>query len=91
MKVPIASRLSKIGSAAKVLVRLLGLKDSDEVRIAGVKVGQVQSVKLEGDRVRVTFKAKDAFIGSDSTAAIEIKTLLGQKYMSIQPRGSEPL
>jgi hypothetical protein len=29
-KVPIASRLSKIGSAAKVLVRLLGLNDFDE-------------------------------------------------------------
>ena len=35
-----------------------GLKPSNEVRIAGVKVGQVTGVELEGDRVVVSFKVR---------------------------------
>lgn len=68
-----------------------GLKPSDEVRIAGVKVGTVSSVDLAGDRVDVKFKAKDAFIGDQTTAAIQIKTVLGSKYLSLEPRGAESL
>ena len=33
-----------------------GLKPNDEVRIAGVRVGKVNSVELDGDHVRVDFK-----------------------------------
>lgn len=35
-----------------------GLKPGDEVRIAGVKVGKVEEVDLDGDHVKVTFKVK---------------------------------
>ena len=68
-----------------------GLKPSDEVRIAGVKVGKVSSVDLDGDRVEVKFKAKDAFIGDQTSAAIQIKTVLGSKFLSLEPRGAESL
>ncbi|KAA0020207.1 MCE family protein [Antrihabitans cavernicola] len=68
-----------------------GLKPTDEVRIAGVKVGSVSSVDLKGDHVDVKFKAKDAFIGDQTTAAIQIKTVLGSKYLSLEPRGADSL
>ncbi|MCT9090168.1 MCE family protein [Streptomyces sp. ASQP_92] len=64
-----------------------GLRDGDEVRIAGVKVGEVSGVALDGAKVKVSFKVKDAWIGDASTAAIAIKTLLGEKYLAIDPLG----
>ncbi|GGU28460.1 ABC transporter substrate-binding protein [Streptomyces violascens] len=65
-----------------------GLRDGDEVRIAGVKVGEVSGVSLDGAKVKVTFKVKHAWIGDASTAAIAIKTLLGEKYLAIDPLGT---
>jgi phospholipid/cholesterol/gamma-HCH transport system substrate-binding protein len=65
-----------------------GLKSGDEVRVAGVRVGEVKSVALDGARVEVTFKVKDAWIGDRSTVGIAIKTLLGSKYLAVDPLGS---
>ena len=68
-----------------------GLVAGNEVRVAGVKVGKVTKVKLNGDRVRVTFKVKDAWVGDRTTAMIRIKTLLGQKFVALDPQGTQPL
>ncbi|SFE99222.1 phospholipid/cholesterol/gamma-HCH transport system substrate-binding protein [Actinacidiphila alni] len=65
-----------------------GLRSGNEVRVAGVKVGKVTGVSLDGDRVKVTFRVKDTWIGDASTAAIGIKTLLGEKYLAVDPLGS---
>lgn len=65
-----------------------GLKPGQEVRVAGVKVGKVTGVSLDRDRVRVTFRVKDTWVGDASTAAIMIKTLLGSKYLALDPLGS---
>ncbi|WP_082393466.1 MCE family protein [Nocardia arizonensis] len=67
-----------------------GLKKGNEVRIAGVKVGQVADVRLDGDKVLVDFRTKDAWVGNETTASIQIKTVLGQKYLALDPRGTEP-
>jgi phospholipid/cholesterol/gamma-HCH transport system substrate-binding protein len=68
-----------------------GIEADDEVRIAGVKVGKVSDVELEQDRVVVTFKVKDAWVGDETTAAIKIKNVLGQKYLALEPDGREVL
>ena len=68
-----------------------GLIPSDDVTIAGVNVGKVTAVSLEGQHVRVDFKVKNAWIGDQSTADIKIKTLLGSKYIELTPAGSNPL
>ena len=60
-----------------------GLTDGNEVRVAGVKVGVVTDVDLEGDKVAVGFRAKDAWLGDDTRASIQIKTVLGQKYLAL--------
>ncbi|HET9142273.1 MCE family protein [Actinophytocola sp.] len=64
-----------------------GLVPDDEVRVAGVKVGKVRDIELDGDRVVVTFKVKDTWLGDRTRAAIKIKTLLGQKFLALEPDG----
>jgi phospholipid/cholesterol/gamma-HCH transport system substrate-binding protein len=65
-----------------------GLKTGDEVRIAGVRVGKVDSIDLEGDYVRVGFKIKtDSEFGIDTGAQIKIKTLLGAMFLALLPAG----
>ena len=69
-----------------------GLKANDEVRIAGVRVGKVESVALDGDHVKVTFRVKtDSEFGSLTQAAIKVKTLLGAMYLSLEPAGTGQL
>lgn len=68
-----------------------GLKAGNEVRVAGVKVGKVEEVTLDRDQVRVRFRVEDTWIGAQSTAAIEIKTMLGQKFLSVDPLGVDEL
>ncbi|MDJ0340988.1 MCE family protein [Streptomyces sp. H10-C2] len=66
-----------------------GLKSGDEVRIAGVKVGKVDDVDLDGDHVRVAFRINgNPRFGTETGASIRVKTILGAKYLSLQPKGS---
>jgi phospholipid/cholesterol/gamma-HCH transport system substrate-binding protein len=67
-----------------------GLQPGNEVRIAGVTVGKVTGVALAGAKVAVTFRVKDEWVGNRTTAAIDIKTLLGDKYLALDPLGNAP-
>jgi phospholipid/cholesterol/gamma-HCH transport system substrate-binding protein len=64
-----------------------GLKAGEEVRIAGVKVGKVTNVDLEGDHVQVKFTS-DSPMGDQTRAQIKIKTLLGSHFLALEPAGS---
>ena len=69
-----------------------GLKPNDEVRIAGVRVGKVKTVELAGDHVRVEFLVdRGVDFGSQTGAAIKVKTLLGAMYLALQPDGGGQL
>lgn len=69
-----------------------GLKVNDEVRIAGVRVGKVNSVELDGDSVKVGFKIKtDAEFGDQTRAAIKVKTILGSMFLALEPAGQGQL
>src|SRR3954454_13351324 len=68
-----------------------GLKPDDPVRVAGVKVGKVESLALEHGVVTVGLRVKDAFVGDRSEAAIKIETVLGAKSLALVPRGSGAL
>src|SRR4051794_8951955 len=69
-----------------------GLKPGDDVRIAGVKVGKVKSIDLDGAVVRVGIQVNPGtHVGTDSRADIKIKTLLGQKYVALTPSGGGSL
>jgi phospholipid/cholesterol/gamma-HCH transport system substrate-binding protein len=68
-----------------------GLQAGDLVTIAGVEAGRVGSVALDGDHVRVTFALDDAWVGDQTSASIQIRTLLGAKYLALDPQGTGPL
>ncbi|MEU7784123.1 MULTISPECIES: MCE family protein [unclassified Amycolatopsis] len=68
-----------------------GLQKDNDVRVAGVKVGKISDIELDGASVKVSFKVKDAWLGDRTSAAIKIKTLLGQKYLSLDPQGQGAL
>ncbi|MFT4262428.1 MAG: MCE family protein [Nocardioides sp.] len=69
-----------------------GLKSGDEVRIAGVRVGKVDQIKLVGGHVRVGFRLKtDSAFGKDTRASIKVKTILGAMFVALEPAGSGQL
>lgn len=69
-----------------------GIRKDDDVRIAGVRVGKVTGIELEGSHVRVDFKINaDAAFGTQTGASIRMKTLLGQKYVALAPKGAGQL
>lgn len=68
-----------------------GLVAGEEVRIAGIKVGTVTDIELGHARAIVTFTVKGVDLGRDTTAGIEVKTLLGQHFLSVTPAGGGKL
>ncbi len=86
-----ASKLPIIGGGTTYTAMFTedaGLGPNDDVRIAGVKVGTVSSTGLDGNKVKVKFKVKNAFVGDQSTVDIKLKTLLGAKYLAIDSVGT---
>jgi len=66
-----------------------GLKPNEDVRLAGVNVGKIKRVGLEGDHVKVVFTVDPkVHFGSRSRAQIKLSTLLGSHYLAIQPGGA---
>src|ERR1700739_552831 len=67
------------------------LNKGDKVRIAGVDVGQVESIKIDGDHVLMKFSTGSDTIGTESRLAIKTDTILGKKVLEIEPRGTQTL
>ncbi|MGV0794825.1 MCE family protein [Mycolicibacterium sp. XJ1819] len=68
-----------------------GLNKGDKVRIAGVDVGLVRSMDIDGDKVVIGYSLDGTQIGTESRAAIRTDTILGRRNIEIEPRGSDPL
>ena len=62
-----------------------GVTKGDDVRVAGVKVGNVEDVEVvERTRALVTFKvAKDQQVTDSTDATIRYRNLVGQRYISV--------
>jgi phospholipid/cholesterol/gamma-HCH transport system substrate-binding protein len=69
-----------------------GLRSGAAVQVAGLRVGQVSSIDLDGTRVLVIFDVdKSVHLGERTEAAIRTKSLLGAKVLDITPRGDGQL
>ena len=69
-----------------------GLSPGAVVQVSGMRVGQVESLGLDGPRVLVKFDVdKSVRLGNRSEAAIKTKTVLGAKILELTPRGEDHL
>ncbi|MEP9394097.1 MlaD family protein [Gordonia sp. VNQ95] len=69
-----------------------GLTAGDEVRIAGVRVGEVSAVTLHPDRVEVTLEVDSGMALGDQTAAdVRLLTAVGGHYVALRPAGHNRL
>ncbi|TMG35323.1 MAG: MCE family protein [Chloroflexi bacterium] len=64
-----------------------GLYPGSDVLIAGAKAGSVQDIKLDGGQALVTITLDEAHapVHSDARATIRPKSLLGEKYVALEP------
>ncbi len=69
-----------------------GLKVGDEVQVSGVKVGQIAGIALDPKAylARVTIEVgQNIKLPSDTAALISSTSLLGGKYLQLEPGGAE--
>ncbi|NMD56002.1 MULTISPECIES: MlaD family protein [Tsukamurella] len=68
------------------------VRAGDDVRVAGVSVGSVQRVALEGDHVNVGLRIKKkVHIGDQSRVAVKMLTAVGGYFVDIDSLGTAPL
>lgn len=64
----------------------------DQVRIAGISVGEIEGLSLEDDRVRVRARLDDsAFVGDKSRIEVRMLTVVGGYYVNLISVGDTPL
>ena len=68
-----------------------GLNKGDKVRIAGLDVGKVEGLKIDGDHIVMKFSIGTNTIGTESRLAIRTDTILGKKVLEIEARGNQQL
>lgn len=74
------------------LLQAASLRPGNPVAVAGIPVGTVTSMKLVGDHVEAGLKIRDdVVLGKDSTAAIKVTTILGSRYLAVEPNGPATL
>ncbi|WP_438494716.1 MlaD family protein, partial [Streptomyces asiaticus] len=66
-----------------------GIDPGNDVHVSGIAVGKVSGVALAGDTAKVSFTVdRNIKIGDQSLVAIKTETVLGQKSLSVTPKGS---
>ncbi len=88
-------KLEVIGGGNNVEIQaefdsVAGLKAGATVEIAGVQVGQVKRIGLKGDRALVVFSLQPGVkLYGDAIASVKTRGLIGDKYVSLSPGGSQ--
>jgi virulence factor Mce-like protein len=68
------------------------LRPGNPVTVAGIPVGEVLSMELAGDHVEAELKVRNnVALGEDSRAVIKVTTILGSRYLALQPAGAGSL
>jgi phospholipid/cholesterol/gamma-HCH transport system substrate-binding protein len=70
-----------------------GLYPGSDVLIAGAKAGSVTDIALDGNHTLVTVRLDDAYspVHADARVTIRPKSLLGEKYVALDPGSSDVL
>lgn len=74
------------------LTEAQSVRVGDDVRLAGISVGKVESLELQPERVLMTFSVDSSvFLGSETSLDIRMLTIVGGHYVALFPAGEEPL
>jgi len=88
--------ITKVGPGYKRIsadfLQAAALLPGNPVTVAGIPVGTVTGLKLNGDHVTVDMRVQNTIdLGKDSRAVIMITTILGSRYLALYPGGGGPL
>jgi virulence factor Mce-like protein len=68
------------------------LRPGNPITIAGIEVGHVTSMNLDGDHVEAGLTVRDNIpLGKDTKAVIKVMTILGSRYLELVPEGTGSL
>jgi virulence factor Mce-like protein len=73
-------------------IQAAALLPKNPVTVAGIPVGTVTGMHLNGDHVTVDMRIQNNIdVGKDSRAVIMVTTILGSRYLALHPGGGGPL
>ncbi|MFI1463968.1 MULTISPECIES: MCE family protein [Nocardia] len=74
-------------SYSAVFTDVLGLREGDDVRMAGVRVGKVEKIELTGEsQAKVSFIVQDdQTLFGNTKALVRYQNLIGQRYVALAP------
>lgn len=69
---------------AAMISDVFGLREGDDVRMAGVRVGRVEKIELQGDLAKVSFvvQAEQQVLGR-TVASVIYQNIVGQRYLGL--------
>ncbi|GAA2605875.1 MCE family protein [Actinomadura fulvescens] len=82
-------RFGDTRSYKAIFTDVAGLLEKDDVRVAGVRVGQVEKIKLhQGTKAEVTFSVQksgvfEAGIPTSTQVQVRYRNLMGQRYVAL--------
>lgn len=67
-----------------VFTDVFGLREGDDVRMAGVRVGRVESIDLDGKHAKVSFVVQsDQQLLGTTVASVTYQNIVGQRYLGL--------
>jgi phospholipid/cholesterol/gamma-HCH transport system substrate-binding protein len=69
---------------AAMFTDVFGLREGDDVRMAGVRVGRVEKIELDGDLAKVSFVVQNQqqLLGT-TVASVTYQNIVGQRYLGL--------
>jgi phospholipid/cholesterol/gamma-HCH transport system substrate-binding protein len=69
---------------AAVFTDVFGLRVGDDVRMAGVRVGRVENIELQGNLAKVAFVVQsDQKVMGNTVASVTYQNIVGQRYLGL--------
>lgn len=81
---------AKVTSYRAEFTEVSGLRVGDDVRIAGVKVGDVESITVDGDQALIGFTvSQDHPLTKTTGLVLRYQNLIGQRYLAVVPGAAD--
>ncbi|MGV9802318.1 MCE family protein [Mycobacterium sp. NPDC003449] len=69
---------------AAMISDVFGLREGDDVRMAGVRVGRVEKIELQGNLAKVSFVVqRDQQVLGTTVASVTYQNIVGQRYLGL--------